>query len=190
MNTPAHLLIGTAAFGKAGAKSITAGAAFGAIAPDLSLYLLAGTSIFLLGIPAETVFGEYYFSDAWQSIFAVDNSFVVWGVLLILALLLRQPWAIALTAAALLHLCLDFPLHNDDARPHFWPVTDWVFVSPVSYWDVDHYGALMVPVGLVASGVAAVILWRRYRSVVGRGLIAVVALAELVPAFMWLTMFR
>lgn len=190
MNTPAHLLIGTAAFGKAGSKSVTAGAVFGAIAPDLSLYLLAGTSIFLLGIPAETVFGQYYFSDAWQSIFAVDNSFVVWGVLLGLALLLRKPWAIALTGAALLHLCLDFPLHNDDARAHFWPITDWVFISPVSYWDPDHYGVMMVPVGVLASVAAAVLLWRRYTSRIGRGLIVIVALAELAPAFMWLTMFR
>lgn len=41
MNTPAHLIIGLAAFGKPGAPRVTAAALAGAMIPDLSLYLLA-----------------------------------------------------------------------------------------------------------------------------------------------------
>ena len=47
----------------------------------------------------------------------------------------RSAVLIALFSAALVHLTLDFPLHNDDARAHFWPLTNWKFTSPVSYWD-------------------------------------------------------
>jgi hypothetical protein len=59
---------------------------------------------------------------------------------LALAIWQRSTWVIALTGAALVHLALDFPLHRYDGGSDFWPVTWWVFESPVSYWD-RHPGA-------------------------------------------------
>ena len=133
MNTPAHLLIGLAAFGRN--RQTRAGAGLGGIIPDLSLYLLAGTSLLVLRIDPGVVFGDLYYSQAWQTVFAIDNSIPLWTALLLIAVWSRRSWAIALCAAALLHLALDFPLHHDDGRPHFWPFTNWVFESPFSYWD-------------------------------------------------------
>ena len=143
MNTPAHLIFGLAAFGRPGDPRVTAGALLGSALPDLSLYGMAGVSLYVLDIPARTVFRELYYSDAWQTVFAMDNSFLVWGFLLALAIWLGGPWAVALCGAALLHLAFDFPLHNEDARRHFWPLTDWVWRSPLSYWDDDHHGAIV-----------------------------------------------
>ena len=40
----------------------------------------------------------------------------------------------------LLHSLGDFPLHHDDAHRHFFPFSDWRFISPISYWDPAHYG--------------------------------------------------
>ena len=57
MNTPAHLLIGAAVFGRPATSRILGAAVIGAILPDLSLYLMAGVSLILLKIPPETVFG-------------------------------------------------------------------------------------------------------------------------------------
>ena len=134
MNTPAHLLIGAAAFGEKDRRGTTTAAMLGAFAPDLSLYLMVFVSLRVLGIPANTVFDELYYSDTWQQVFAIDNSFVLWGIALLLALWRRSAIWIAFTAAGILHLALDFPLHTHDARMHFWPLTDWKFESPVSYW--------------------------------------------------------
>jgi len=58
MNTPAHLLIGAAVFGRPATSRILSSALIGAMLPDLSLYLMAGVSLILLKIPPETVFGE------------------------------------------------------------------------------------------------------------------------------------
>jgi hypothetical protein len=80
MNTPAHLIMGVAAFGKPGRRRITAGALFGALAPDVSLYVMVSWSIWVLGIEPRVVFGQYYYSGAWQQVFAVDNSFILWGL--------------------------------------------------------------------------------------------------------------
>jgi hypothetical protein len=41
----------------------------------------------------------------------------------------------AFAGAGLLHAVADFFTHNDDAGCQLWPLTDWVFRSPVSYWD-------------------------------------------------------
>ena len=73
MNTPAHLIFGVAAFGDPMLRRTTLAAVLGALAPELSLYIMAGVSLVILQIPPNVVFDELYFSDAWQTVFAVDN---------------------------------------------------------------------------------------------------------------------
>lgn len=189
MNTPAHLIFGLAAFAKPDAQRVTFAAGMGALLPDLSLYLLAGTSLFVLGIPAETVFGELYFSESWQLIFRIDNSFILWGFGLGAALWWRSDWGTALTGAALLHLSLDFPLHHDDGRAHFWPLTDWIFQSPFSYWDRDHYADVIGPIEMVASAILCAVLWRRFRTLWSRIGILALACAQIFPTFIWMFVF-
>ena len=162
MNTPAHLLLGAAVMGRKEAPRLMWAAMLGGLLPDLSLYLMGGVSIYVLGIPPMVVFRELYYSAPWQTVFAVDNSFFVWGALAGLAVWRRSGWGIALTGAAILHLCLDLPLHHDDGRAHFWPLTRWIFESPYSYWDTRHGAGWIGPAeALVAAASALVILWRR-----------------------------
>jgi len=153
-------LIGAAAFGRKGTRAILLAAFAGAVLPDLSLYLMGGFSLYVLQIPPGIVFGQLYFSDAWQTVFAIDNSVFVWGALLGLAVWFKKPWAMALCGAALAHLALDFPLHHDDGRPHFWPLSSWIFESPVSYWDRRHGALWVAPVEAALASASAVLLWR------------------------------
>jgi hypothetical protein len=60
-----------------------------------------------------------------------------------------------------LHLVLDFPLHHDDGRSHFWPATWWVFESPISYWDRDHGAQWVAPIEGILAIIAVVVLWIR-----------------------------
>jgi hypothetical protein len=189
MNTPTHLIIGAAAFAKPGAPWITVAALTGALFPDLSLYLLAGWHLFVLDVAPRVVFGQLYYSESWQSVFAVDNSFIVWGVLLAIAAALRKPVLIAFTGAAFLHLLFDFPLHNHDARQHFWPVSDWVFISPVSYWDSAHYGNFAGPVEMILSLGLLAILWRRFQDFWIKIALGCVALIQLAPSLIWMIVF-
>ncbi len=161
----------------------------GALLPDLSLYVMAGTALFVLGIPPQIVFDELYFSQSWQTVFAIDNSFLVWGVALALALWSRSESAIALVAAALLHLCLDFPLHHDDGRPHFWPLSDWVFESPVSYWDRNRGAMWIAPAEAVVALAAAVALWRQRVGVFVGLAVALLLAAEIWIVRQWLFFF-
>ncbi len=190
MNTPAHLLIGAAAMGRAGDSRVIWAAMAGGLLPDLSLYLMAGVSLFILQIPPNVVFDELYFSNAWQTVFAIDNSFIVWGLLLGVALWKRSGWGIALTGAALLHLSLDLPLHHDDGRPHFWPLTSWIYESPLSYWDRRH-GALWVgPVEVVLVLICATIVLLRRPGWMLSLVVVLLVSAELMVARVWMFVFN
>jgi hypothetical protein len=189
MNTPAHLVIGLAAFGRPGHTGLICAALVGALIPDASLYLLCGWELFIVGTPPRVVFGQMYFSPEWQAIFAVDNSLVLWGALCALGLALRRGWLVALSGAALLHLIADFALHNDDARRHFWPISDWVFASPFSYWDSDHHGGMIG--GFEVALVVALSIWMltRFQGWWMRGLIIVLCAAEAAPFVIWRLVF-
>ncbi len=160
-------------------------AVFGSLLPDLSLYLLAGWAMLVQGLSAQTVFGQLYFSPSWQAVFAIDNSFILWGVLMSFALWAGRAALIAFAGAGCLHLVFDFLFHNDDARRHFWPVTDWVFHSPVSYWDPMHHGAVIGTLEIIGCLVLAVVLWRRFSGWRARAMIAALAALQSLPGIMW-----
>lgn len=163
-------------------------ACVGALLPDLSLYLMAGWALHVQQIPTQVVFDELYFSTAWQNVFAIDNSIPLWLAGLVLALLSRNRAATAFASAGLLHLGLDLILHAGDGRPHFWPVTTWVFHSPVSYWDSQHGAGWVVPIAAAACVLAALRLWP-VTGWMGRAGVMCLLTAELWVARQWLLFF-
>jgi len=189
MNTPAHLIFGLTAFGSARKPGVTTAALFGSLLPDLSLYLLAGTHLVFLGTSPEVVFGELYFSDAWQSIFRIDNSIIIWSIGLGAAAIFRSPVLIAFCGAALFHIGLDLPFHHDDGRAHFWPLTDWIFRSPVSYWDPDHHGRILGSIEVAAVVGCCGVLWRRYPYWGMRALVGLLGTMTFAPFIIWTLMF-
>lgn len=190
MNTPAHLIFGAAAFARPNDRAVNVATLSGALLPDVSLYLLASWSLFVLKIPPETVFGELYFSPAWQNIFAVDNSIPLWALGLALGLLTRNRIVIAFCGAGLLHLAFDLPLHNEDARRHFWPLSDYVFRSPVSYWDPHRHGRVTAPIEMAVCLVLSVVLWHRFHGTFARTFILIGLVVELLPGLMFVVMFH
>jgi len=188
MNTPAHVILAVAAFGRRGRPGVTAAAFAGGLVPDASLYLLAGGAL-AGGVPAQTVFGEYYYSDAWQAVFAVDNSIPLWALVLAVGLWRRSDVAVAFAAAGLLHLALDLPLHATDGRPHFWPVTDWVFASPVSYWDDGHHAGIVGPLEVATATALAGLAAVRLRSAVVTLALAVLLACEYATGGFWRWIF-
>ena len=107
---------------------------------------------------------QAYWREPWQSLGAITNSIPVGAALLGLALWRKSNWLWVFACAWLIHCALDFPLHADDAHRHFWPLTDWRFFSPISYWDPDHNGRIGVMIEGAALIAAAIFLWRRFES--------------------------
>ena len=119
----------------------------------------------------------------------MDNSIPLWATVLALGHWRRRPWVVALAGAALLHLAFDLALHADDARRHFWPLTDWVFASPLSYWDRRHHAGVVGPLEIAATLALGAWLLTRHRSAVARAIVAALMLAEAAPLVMWRIVF-
>lgn len=189
MNTPTHLLVGAAAFGRAGQAKMTIAALLGAAVPDASLYGLVAYERLVNDTDPRVIFDELYFSDGWRAVFQVDNSIFVYGLILAIGAAARWPVLIAFAGAALLHIALDLPFHHDDGRPHFWPVSDHIVASPLSYWD-GRRGAGWV--GLLEMAIVlatAAALWLRHRQIWARALIALAALATFGTSAFWRVFF-
>lgn len=181
MNTPTHLILAAAIFAKPEHRKVTTAALLGGFIPDFSLYFMFFWHRFVLNTSTNEIFNELYYSDYWQQVYAVDNSFVIWALLLILSIWLKNKWMIALSGAAFIHLLGDFPLHVDDARAHFWPFTTWKFESPVSYWDPNHHGDIVSVFEILLVSVLLGILWRRFETLLPRLIIAAAAVLTIAP---------
>ncbi len=190
MNTPAHLIFAATAFGGKTDRRVLGAAVLGGFLPDLSLYALAGWELLVKDTSPQVVFDVLYFSDLWQQIFAIDNSFVLWGIALAVAWWAGAVPAMALCAGALLHIAFDLPLHGEDARMHFWPITDWKYFSPFSYWDRSA-GALWI--GALETGatlIMTVLLWRWWPSWAWRAFFGVLAGLQLATSSVWSFVFQ
>lgn len=179
-----------AIFAKPTHRKVTAAALLGGFIPDFSLYFMFFWHRFVLNTSTNEIFDSLYYSDYWQKIFAIDNSFIVWGLLLALALWARSKWLIALTGAAFLHLICDFPLHVDDARAHFWPFTMWKFESPISYWDDNHHGGIVSVLEILMVCVLLGILWRRFTDTFPRVIILIAATFTIAPFVLFRLIFQ
>ena len=82
-----------------------------------------------------------------------------------------------------MHSLLDLPVHNDDAHRHFFPFSDYRFISPFSYWDVNHYGAIVAFVEMSLVLASTVYLFSAFRSYWVRGLMVSVNVVYLFGYF-------
>lgn len=172
--------------------------ALGGILPDLPMYVII-SGLRLQGESLDRIFREIYWENWWQIANAVGHNFWLWTITAFICLALLKTgsgvreefrhgtlaaWIFALSASALIHSVIDFLCHRNDAHMHFWPVTQWRFRSPVSYWDPAHYGQWF---GLFEAGLGiflAILLFGRYRNIGLRAILAVfVILYAAVPAF-------
>jgi hypothetical protein len=190
VNTQTHILLASALFTKR-ALPITNMAIFlGAFLPDLPLYMLfAGARI--LGYSDNDVFGDFYWREPMRNIMGASHSFVVAGVIALAGYWYRERlWgkpAMFFAAAMALHAATDLPVHVDDGHRHFWPLSRYVFNSPVSYWDPAHYGNYIAPFEAILGIISAIVVMRRFRAMWIKVLcgLAIAAYVTVPAYFLW-----
>ena len=187
-----HILMASALLAKPEQKLRNTAVLIGAFVPDLAIYGLFGWSK-LAGIKEQKVWDELYWQEPWQTYTATGNSIFLFLALLVIAVvaLRNAPAAhkiglflVFLSLAALIHIAGDFPVHVDDAHRHFWPISDWKFVSPVSYWDPKHHGDLFAAFEvLLGAALCAFLLWRFRSWAVRVPLVVLLSAYILVPLY-------
>lgn len=196
MNTQTHLLVAAALLAKPDAPKRNIALIIGALLPDIAIFILFGWAM-ATGVSQGELWGRIYFSQPMLTFTAIGNSAPLYGAIALSAWAYVRwrageplpvlPILTVLSLAALSHLALDFPVHVDDAHPHFWPITEWRFRSPVSYWNSNFHARWVTVVELlVALGLLA-ILWRRFTARWVRAILSLAGTAYIaVPAFWYL----
>lgn len=181
MITPTHMMIGAVLFARRGDSRKLYAALAGGLVPDLPILAMTLYATRIAGVPEREVFGTLYFSDTWQSVFAVDHGILIWSAALALALWLRRGAGIAFCGAGLAHALVDFFTHASDARPQLEPLTGWVFHSPVSYWEPARHAVLVGMAEAVGIVAFAILLFSRLTRWPDRAAVLTVAMIVLVP---------
>ena len=164
--------------------------AMGSVAPDLALYLLSfgGVGFFSgwHGWELKATFQHMYapnglyFNDWWwiglHNLFHSPTSLLLLFIASFFCLNPRfhrlHRWTTFFLAACGFHSVVDILTHFDDGPLIFFPFHwDYRFLSPISYWDTDHYGGpFMVFEGMLDVAIVAYFTtdWWRNRTHPGR----------------------
>lgn len=194
MNTQSHVIMGAVLMGRGVPLKAWAGA-LGGITPDIPMLLIV-IGLKLAGTPDRVIFGELYWQNWWQICNAIGHNFWLWGSLTVLGLYMRERlstsargydgWTtVSLFAgSALLHTAVDFICHREDAHMSLWPVTRWKFMSPVSYYDPQHYGTWFSLFEAALGLTLAILLFRQFKHRLLRAsLVVAMALYIAVPTY-------
>jgi hypothetical protein len=151
MNTPSHAILNVAILSNV---SPLAGAiAFGAILPDLPIFGFYIWAKWIARLPEQKIWSEGYYYPVVQDLVAFFHSIPIAFLGWLIAFFAGWDIAQVVCLSCVLHSLGDLPVHNSDAHRHFFPLTDYRFISPVSYWDPKHYGSIAaaVELGLVSA---------------------------------------
>jgi hypothetical protein len=133
----------------------------GAIAPDLPMLGFYVYQRLVASAPDRLIWSQIYFEPVWQAFFDAFNSFPLIALMALVAWYAGSRAGLAFCASMALHCLFDLPLHREDAHGHFFPLSSWRFMSPVSYWDVRHYGAYAATAEVLLTVAGCVSLVRR-----------------------------
>ncbi len=136
------MALAVALFGRRDHPKDTKWVIWGALMPDLPMFVLFAIDK-ARGIPMDEIWRVRYFQDDWQIPINAFNSIPIYALILGLAYWRKSRAWMVFALAALLHILFDLPVHREDEHAHFWPLSNWKFISPVSYWDPAHYGNIV-----------------------------------------------
>lgn len=170
MNTPSHAIYNLAMWGKASSKDDRLPVFLGAIAPDIPMFAFYAIAK-LAGLPDSYIWRDLYFQGWVQDVLAPFHAIPLIGLGLAIALRRKARAWIAFFGSMMAHVLFDFPVHHADAHRHFFPLSNYRFISPVSYWDPEHYGSIVAPLELLSVLMLTCYLYGSVRSRFGRGLL-------------------
>lgn len=143
MNTPSHAVINLFLLGREKLPQANLPIFIGAILPDIPIFVFYGWAKLIARLPEQQIWSVTYYEPFWQDVVAIFHSLPL--VLLGWSIAYKFGWQSMQFSciSMVVHSLLDLPVHHDDAHRHFFPFSNYRFISPISYWDTKHYGGIV-----------------------------------------------
>jgi hypothetical protein len=149
MKTPSHYILNLAILGQTIAPKENVAITLGALLPDIPIFIFYAIAKYIYKLPEAQIWTKAYYEPFWQNIIALSHSLPLAAIFAALFYYLDWKPGAIVCVSAILHSLLDFPVHHDDAHRHFFPFSNYRFISPLSYWDPNHYGRIVSLIEMV-----------------------------------------
>ena len=185
MKTPSHAIINLAILGKPQLPQANLIIAIGGILPDIPIFLFYFWAKYVACMLEATIWSQAYYEPFVQNIVALFHSIPLAAIGWIVAYYFGWQSVQILFLSMILHFLGDLPVHNDDAHRHFFPFSNYRFISPFSYWDRNHYGSIVSLVEMLLVLLSTFQVFGFVNSYVGKGLLILVNSFYLVGAVLF-----
>ena len=185
MKTPSHAIINLAILGRDQHSEFNLLIVTGGILPDIPIFLYYFWAKYVAHLPEATIWSKAYYEPFVQNIVALFHSIPLAAIGWIVAYYFGWQSVQILFLSMILHSLGDLPVHNDDAHRHFFPFSNYRFISPFSYWDRNHYGSIVSLVEMLLVLLSTFQVFGFVNSYVGKGLLILVNGFYLVGAVLF-----
>lgn len=168
MNTPSHAIINLFLLGKQSLPQVNLPIFIGAILPDIPIFFFYGWAKLIARQSEKQIWSETYYQPFWQNIVAIFHSLPLALAGWLISDYLNWQSLEILFISLVLHSLGDLPVHNDDAHRHFFPLSNYRFISPISYWDRKHHGAIVSLIELSLVLLATIPVFQLLDSVISK----------------------
>ncbi|NJK39855.1 MAG: hypothetical protein HC920_20450 [Oscillatoriales cyanobacterium SM2_3_0] len=169
MNTPSHAILNLTFLGHTAYPRSNLLIVIGAIVPDLPIFLFYAWAKLIVQLPENIIWTEAYYSPWVQDIVAVCHSIPLALLGWLIGFCFKWSGLQLFCLSLVFHSLLDLPVHHDDAHRHFFPLSNYRLISPISYWDPRHYGGIVAFLEMVFVLLATVRNFETVQSPIGRG---------------------
>jgi hypothetical protein len=174
MKTPSHAIINLAILGRSQHSEFNLLIVTGGILPDIPIFLFYFWAKYIARLPEATIWSKAYYEPFVQDIVALFHSIPLTVIGWLIAYYFGWQSVQILFLSMIMHSLGDLPVHNDDAHRHFFPFSNYRFISPLSYWDRKHYGSIVSLVEMLLVLLATFRVFGFVNSYVGKILLILV----------------
>jgi membrane-bound metal-dependent hydrolase YbcI (DUF457 family) len=171
VNTPSHYVLNLVLLGTTIAPNATVAITLGAILPDAPIFIFYGVSKWIYRLPEAQIWTEAYYQPVWQNIIAFSHSIPLAAIGALICWYWGWKSGLIFCISLIFHSLLDLPVHHDDAHRHFYPFSDYRFISPLSYWNPKYYGNIVALVELCLVAIATPGVWKLLKTPLSKGLL-------------------
>jgi hypothetical protein len=156
MITTTHIILNTTILGSKKHPKHNWPIVWGAIFPDFPSFLVLFSPIYY-AMGFGKVLNYIFFQTCTDWFHSIPLALAAF----LLCLLFQFKSGIHLFASMALHDLEDLPVHAQIAHKHFLPFSQYVFHSPISYWEPQYHADFVAPAEWLLVIVCSYFLWRR-----------------------------